>query len=651
MLDLATQIHCIRLSDAAPLQPLTCYLHLEGRISAKHMEQFFEELKRRSVVRVAIAYLAVSWLLIQVVETIFPIYGLSEDAIRLVVTILAVGFIPILAVSWAFELTPEGLKPDSEVDRSDSWRFHSAKMLDRAIMLVLALALGFFAIDKFVLDPARDVEMVEEAAEQARADALVESYGERSIAVLAFTDMSPDRDQEYLSDGIAEELLNLLAKIPELRVISRASAFSFKGVNVDIPTMAKQLNVAHVLEGSVRKSGNRLRITVQLIDARTDSHIWSETYDRTLDDVFAIQDDISAEVVNQLRIRLLDPIPKSRRTDPEAYRLYLQAMHMINKLTMEGSVAAESLARQSLELDPEFAPAWYALSWSQIRQVGTGPSLGEDIRRSRESIYRALEIDPEHAPSIANLGWQTLRFDEDTIGAARLYERAIAKGIPDANMARGTIIFALAFGKPEEAIAIGEYALSRHPICFMCHFYLSRAYLYAGRLKEAEEAIRIHNTYYFEANARLAQILLLRGDAQTALELYRVSEKDRGRNAGVSMALHSLGYTEEAVAEFADFLTTEGAEDHWFVAQAYAWMGQVDAAFEELDKAASDSRPQREGEAVFYDPLTIPSEVRNPYLQILHEDSRWLAFLEKHGATEEQIAKINFRVTLPSKKR
>jgi TolB-like protein len=581
-----------------------------------------------------------------VVETIFPIYGLPDDAIQAVVTILVVGFVPVLVVSWAFELTPEGLKRDSEVDRSDGRRFGVAKMLDRVIMLVLALALSFFAIDKFVFDPSRDVEMVEEAVEQARVDALVGSYEEKSIAVLAFTDMSPDRDQEYLSDGIAEELLNLLAKIPELRVISRSSAFSFKGVNVDIPTMAKQLNVAHVLEGSVRKSGNRLRITAQLIDARTDSHLWSKTYDRTLDDVFAIQDEISAEVVEQLKITLLDPIPKSQRTDPEAYRLYLQAMYMINKLTMEGSIVAESLARQSLDLDPKFAPAWHALGWSQIRQIGTGPSLGEDIRRSQESNSMALEIDPEHAPSIAHLGWQTARFQGDIISAARLYERAIAIGITDANMARGTIVFAIAFGKPEEAIAVGEQALSRHPICFMCHFYLSRAYLYADRLEEAEQALRIHNTYYFEAKSRLAQILLLRGDAQTALKLYEEAEKDRGRNPGVSMALHSLGREEEAAAVFADFLTTKGAESHWFVAQAYAWMGQIDAAFEELDKAASESEPQRDGEAVLYDPLTIPTEVRSPYFRSLHDDPRWAAFLDKHGAAEEQIAKINFRVTL-----
>jgi len=215
-----------------------------------------------------------------VVETIFPAFGFGDVVVCVVTIVFAIGLVPTLVFAWAFELTPEGLKKESEIDRSQSITLQTGKKLDRMIMVVLALA---------------------------------------------FDDMSLEGDQEYLSDGITERLLNLLAKIPELRMISRSSAFSYKGKDVKLIQIAEELNVAHILEGSVQKAGNRVRITTQLIEARSDTHLWSETYDRTLEDVFAIQDEIASAAVEQLRIRLLGKFPSVRETDPEAYALYLQA--------------------------------------------------------------------------------------------------------------------------------------------------------------------------------------------------------------------------------------------------------------------------------------------------------------------------------------
>jgi TolB-like protein len=275
----------------------------------------FQELKRRNVFRVAAAYVVVAWLIIQVAETIFPLFGFDETPARIVVILLAIGFIPALIFSWAFELTPEGLKKDEDVDRSMAVGMRSAKTLDRVIMIVLALALGYFAFDKFVLSDSREANIAEQARQEGRSQALAESFGDKSIAVLAFDDMSTTSDQEYLSDGIAEELLNLLAKVPDLRVISRSSAFSFKGRNVEIPEIGRRLNVAHILEGSVRKSGNRLRITAQLIDARSDTHLWSETYDRVLDDVFAVQDEIAETVAEKLKTTLLGKVPERSQVE------------------------------------------------------------------------------------------------------------------------------------------------------------------------------------------------------------------------------------------------------------------------------------------------------------------------------------------------
>jgi len=260
------------------------------------------ELKRRNVLRVGAAYIVAAWLVIQVAETIFPLFGYGDTPTRLVVIVLSIGFIPSLVFSWVFEITPEGLRRDADVDRDHSITQVTGKKLDRIILLVLALALAYFAFDKFVLEPTRVAEIVAETAQQARSDALVESYGEKSIAVLPFVNMSADPEQEYFSDGISEELLNLLAQIPELRVISRSSAFSFKNKDIAIPEVAKQLNVAHVLEGSVRKAGNRIRITAQLIEARSDTHLWSQVYDRELDDIFAIQDEVATAISQALKL-------------------------------------------------------------------------------------------------------------------------------------------------------------------------------------------------------------------------------------------------------------------------------------------------------------------------------------------------------------
>jgi len=263
---------------------------------------FLAELRRRNVLRVGAAYIVTGWLIIQVVETVLPAYGYGDAAIRLVVTLLAIGLIPSLIFAWAFELTPDGIKKEKDIDRTHSITPTTGKKLDRIIMVILALALGYFAVDKFVFSQSRETAIAETARQEGRSEALVESFGDHSIAVLPFVDMSPQGDQEYFSDGIAEELLNLLAKIPELRVISRSSAFSYKGKDINLADVARELNVAHILEGSVRKAGNQVRITAQLIDARSDTHLWSETYDRPLDNIFAVQDWIRC--LNHVRLTL-----------------------------------------------------------------------------------------------------------------------------------------------------------------------------------------------------------------------------------------------------------------------------------------------------------------------------------------------------------
>src|SRR6266516_3965812 len=250
---------------------------------------------------------------------------------------------------------------------------------------------------------------------------------EKSIAVLPFVDMSAGKDQEYFSDGISEELLNLLAKIPQLQVTARTSSFSFKGKETGVPEIARTLHVANVLEGSVRKAGNSVRITAQLIKAGTDTHLWSQTYDRKLDDIFAIQDEIAGEVVKELKVKLLGAAPKVRTTDPKAYALYLQARELGRQKTAEAFANSDALYRQVLEIDPRYAPAWDNLASNFINEASTGVlSSQEGYARAREAAEKALAIDPNYAPVHTRIGSIAMDFDNDLAGAARHYQRALA---------------------------------------------------------------------------------------------------------------------------------------------------------------------------------------------------------------------------------
>jgi len=600
---------------------------------------FLNELKRRNVFRVGIFYLAGSWLLIQVLETLFPIFRLDETSIQIVVIILGIGFIPALILSWVFELTPEGLKRDKDVDRSAPATIASGKGLDKIIIVILVLALGYFAVDKFVLDPSRDAEIVETATERARTEALYESFGDKSIVVLPFINMSADPDQEFFSDGISEELLNLLSRIRELRVISRTSAFSFKGKDVDIPTIAERLKVDHVLEGSVRKSGNKVRITVQLIDARTDSHLWSETYDRTLDDIFAIQDDIAAVVVDQLRVTLLGEAPESRRIDPDAYVLYLQAKHLLTFGGVEDRPKIIELLKQALEVAPDYVPALNSLGlayyWS-VRSIETSLQA-EYLRRSIEMNNKALKIDPDDAVANVHLAFRYFSDDLDPAAAAPLYERAVQSDPGNEGIVMGVSYFARLISRPNQAIALGEYAIARNPQCARCYYTLSQAYRDAGRFDEAEARAGIARTLGMRLDYSIAKTQLMNGQAEEALAAFeQMGDPNYQILSGMAMALYSLGRQAEFEAVFAELRERWGKEQPSFVAFVYAWTGDADAAFEWLDKGIDK------------DTFAVIREYTSPFLRNLHSDPRWQDVLERIGMSPEQLAAIEFNLMLPN---
>ena len=604
------------------------------------MGQLFEELKRRNVLRVAIAYLAVSWLLIQIVETLFPIFGQSDALVRIVVILLIIGFPLILIFSWLYELTPDGLKLERDVDRSRSTVNRTGKKLDRAIIVVLTLSLGYFAFDKFVLDPARDAEREETVAKQARSEALVESYGDKSIAVLPFVNMSDDTGNEYFSDGISEELLNLLSKIPQLRVISRSSAFSFKGKGIAIPALAEQLNVAHVLEGSVRKVGNRVRITAQLIDARSDTHLWSETYDRTLDDIFATQDEIAARVVAQLKLTLLGNETLSvRKTDPEAYALFLQARYLRLQDNPEAYVKALHLYQESLAIDPDYPPALEGLAEMYVYHglFGLLP-VGEASRLARQTIDRAIAIDPDFAVGVAGLGWIAILYDHDMAAAARHFERALMLDPTDLDIIDGVAYVAEAIGRLDTALAFREYAVARDPAGPVGHFDLGLIYLKLGRPDDAATNVRTAlalHPEHFGAWAVLGLALLAKGETRAAVEAIEQETIEMYRLSGLAFAHYELGQQDESDKFLAELIEKHAKKASTEVASVFAWRGDNDHAFEWLERSLENNETALANIASHY-------TFRN-----LHDDPRWQPFLAKMGQSDAQLAAIKFDVRLP----
>src|SRR5256885_2770726 len=343
-------------------------------------------MKRRNVYKVAVAYAVVGWLLVQVTTQVFPIFEIPNWALRLIVLAIIIGFPIALVIAWAFELTPEGLKRTEDVDLAAAARRPHHRAWIFIIIIAGAMSLGLFFLGR-ITAPSK----------QSGANEI----SSKSIAVLPFVNMSSDKEQDYFSDGLSEELLNQLAQVPQLRVIARTSSFSFKGKEVDVATIARTLNVANVLEGSVRKSANTLRVTAQLVRASDSSHLWSQTYDRDLTDVFKVQDEIAGKVVAALKVTLLptQELPNAQRTNnPEAYEQFLQGRYYLNRFSVADFDKARVFLERACQLDPKFPLAWAALSQVWTLQTGwadklTRAEFASDPAHARDTAERAPQID------------------------------------------------------------------------------------------------------------------------------------------------------------------------------------------------------------------------------------------------------------------
>ena len=574
----------------------------------------FAELKRRNVFRVALAYFVLAWIILQVGETMAPALHLPEWVNSLLAFFLILGFPLAMFFAWAFELTPDGLKLEKNVDREASITPTTGRKLDRAIIAMLIVALAYFVWQS--QRPSEEERVDEVAAAQ-------ETSTQRSIAVLPFLNMSSDAEQEYFSDGLSEELLNLLSKIPELRVTSRTSAFSYKGKNLKISEVGRELNVDHVLEGSVRKSGNKVRITAQLIQVESDTHIWSETWDRNLDDVFVIQDEIAKAVVDELKVRLLGELPQVETADPEAYSLFLQARHTITQRTFESLARGEALINRALEIDADYVPAWVLKALIHSQQGDIGARLPKEaFPLARAAVDKALSLDPGYGRAHALLADILGSFDRDYDESKREIEIALAADPGDVDTLYQASIIFTATGDPLSGLSLSQEVLERDPLFGPNYAGLGYIYNVLGRYEESAAVLRRLVRFSPNANGAnyyLANALFLSGRIDEALLQVESETLDGFRFTGLAIFNHTAGNTAASDAALAALLANESKGWDYQYVVVHAWRGEFDMAFAALE----DAYQNRD--------TGIQLILGDPFLDNIRDDPRFDAFVDKLG--------------------
>jgi len=500
---------------------------------------------------------------------------------------------------------------------------HRPKWVMLLIVLVLLVIAGFLWLGKQVT-PKQAITTSSVSAPPA-ASVGAPSATQKSIAVLPFVDMSEKKDQEYFSDGLSEELIDLLAKTQGLEVIARTSSFYFKGKQVTISEIAKTLNVANVLEGSVRKAGSAIRVTAQLIRASDGVHIWSETYARDLKDVFKVQDEIAQGVVDKLKLTLL-PVGTAasvRTVNADVHSLYLQGRFFKDRDTREDLLKANDYFNRALALDATYAPAWAGIASVVSRQVANGYiTLAAAITSVRAAASKAVELDPANGEAYAALGLAHTMAHEWLQADATL-TRGREVDPTDSTLLMISAVLARSLGRDEQCIAFFRQALERDPLRLLVRRYLARALYFEGRLAEAESEIRQvldMNTLQVGAHYDLGRILLAKGEIEQAVAAFEAESDKSWRVFGVSLGYHAQHRTGEANAALAVQLSQAG-EAEFQLAETYAYFGEVDQAFKWLNAAA-----QRD--------LGIIWLRNDPLFKGLKADARYSLLLRKLNMSE-----------------
>src|SRR5882724_4445458 len=608
-------------------------------------KNFFAELKRHNVIRFAGLYLVGAWLLVQVASTVLPMFGAPDWLPRSVVILLAIGFLPALIFSWVFELTPQGLKRDEDVSPEESIAPQTARRMNRMIIAVLLVALGYFVFDKFVLTPRRESALV-----AARPSGEPKSAANaKSVAVLAFANLSDDKGSEYFSDGISEELLTVLQKIPGLHVAARTSAFSFKGKNATAQEIGEKLGVAHLVEGSVRKAGDVVRIAARLTQANTGEEQWSENYTRNLKDVFAVQTELAQTIVEQLRGQLTggaaNPTTKAEiqaevraaekggTKNVEAHESYLQGRFFLNRHSEKETDQARAAFERAVQLDPKFALAWAGLAQAHIwycnfATEGGQKGFNDHLAAARNAVERALAIEPDLPDALYPKAMIETNFDYNWKGAAETLHKALALAPQDPALLMQAGNLAAAGGEKTQSLEFDRRAVALDPVNALAREYLASALSVTGKQEEARaeyaRAIEL-NPSAPNSHAGAGLTYLLEGKFEEAAVAAQKDAADWARLLIVRCARWSQKRVPESDAALAELIKNTSETGAYQIAEAYGYRNDKDHAFEWLERA----RRQRDA--------GLPGLRADTLLPNLHDDPRWNAFLRTMGLADDQL--------------
>ncbi len=584
-----------------------------------NLKNVFGELKRRNVYKVAVAYAVVGWLLVQVATQVFPFFEVPNWAVRLVVLLIIVGFPIALVIAWAFELTPEGIKRTEDVDLTASARQPRKHAWIHVVIVGAALSVGLFFIGRYTARNNDGSSSTELSA--------------KSIAVLPFDNLSRDPDNAFFAEGVQDEILTRLAKVADLKVIARTSTQRFKSAPTDLSEIARQLGVANILEGSVQKSGDQVRVNVQLINAMTNAHLWAEIYDRKLSDIFAVQSDIAKTVADTLQAKLTGSekqmMATQETTDTTAYELYHKGRSFWDKRSGDNIPRAIAFYEQAIARDPNYALAYAGLASAHIlSSFYTDADRRESNSKAKEAALKALSLDPNLAEAHSALGKILFWAELDIAGAMREYERAIELKPNDAFAHHWLGNDALAsLGRFEEAIAESKRAVALDPLSPIINTDLGVTFLYARRYDEAAAHLRktlaIDPTFFY-AHFNLGIALQVKGDLSGAIAEYEKAKQLAGDNllvlAACAAAKAQAGDKDAArrMLSELDEISKNREVVGYFRALLYLSLNNKDEALRWLEQGYEE----RDGSNICWIKV-------DPLLDSLHGDPRFEALANK----------------------
>ena len=603
-------------------------------------KNFFAELKRRNVYKVAVAYALVAWLLIQAASILFPTFDAPPWVMKVFVAVLVLGFPIALVFSWAFEITPEGIKREEDVPPNESITHHTGRKIVGITIVVAVIAAGLFVYQ---------LVRSKNTGTPRQSEATTASISQKSVAVLAFANLSDDKGSEYFSDGISEELLTVLQKIPGLHVAARTSAFSFKGKNATAQEIGQKLGVAHLVEGSVRKAGDVVRIAARLTQANTGEEQWSENYTRNLKDVFAVQTEIAQTIVEQLRGQLTggaaNPTTKAEiqaevraaekggTKSVEAHESYLQGRFFINRHSEKETDQARVAYQRAVELDPKFALAWAGLAQTHVWDCNYATEGGQKgfnahLAAAREAVERALALEPDLPEALFARATIETNFDYNWKGAAETLRKALTLAPQDPALLMQAGNLAAARGEKTQSLEFDRRAVALDPVNAQARAFLASALSVTGKQEEARaeyaRAIEL-NPSAPNSHAGAGLTYLLEGKFEEAAVAAQKDAADWARLLIVSCARWSQKRVPESDAALAELIANTSETGAYQIAEVYGYRNDKDHAFEWLERA----RRQRDA--------GLPGLRADTLLPNLHDDPRWDAFLRTMGLADEQL--------------